>query len=391
MSGLSSEEDDHISPKRQKLTKSEDTLAKLSHIDWKKLKQKKREEKRKWKEQKLLRKLERAKQQEVEESSKKEQEEEKERLKKVFGRSYSLSIALPGSILDNAQSPELRTYLAGQIARAAAVFNVDEIIIFDETGSINRSTEGEFHGVGKKGNANVQIARILQYLECPQYLRKCLFPQHKDLQYAGVLNPLDTPHHMKASDTCEYREGVVLDKPCKPGKGSYVNVGLLKEVQLDKQLQPGLRVTVKLNSSSPNKKLLKGQAVPPSEPSMYAGLYWGYSVRLARSLGAVFTECPYKDGYDLTIGTSDKGENVDEFVMSDFSHGLVVFGGLKGLEASLEADEALDVEDPSLLFHHYLNTCPKQGSGTIRTEEAILITMSALRPKLPQPQKSSPS
>lgn len=43
-----------------------------------------------------------------------------------------MSVALPGSVLDNAQSPELRTYLAGQIARACAVFCVDEIIVFDE-------------------------------------------------------------------------------------------------------------------------------------------------------------------------------------------------------------------------------------------------------------------
>ena len=33
----------------------------------------------------------------------------------------------------------------------------------------------------------VQMARILQYLECPQYLRKSFFPQHKDLEYAGLL------------------------------------------------------------------------------------------------------------------------------------------------------------------------------------------------------------
>ena len=45
-----------------------------------------------------------------------------------------------------------------------------------------------------------------------------------------------------------------------------------------------------------------------------------------------------------------------------------MFGGVKGLEASLEADENLNVEDPSLLFQHYLNTCPNQGSRTIRTE-----------------------
>ena len=59
---------------------------------------------------------------------------------------------------------------------------------------------------------------------------------------------------------------------------------------------------------------------------------------------------------------------------------LVVFGGLKGLEASLESDQNLDVSSPDILFHHYVNTCPGQGSRTIRTEEAILITMATLRP-----------
>lgn len=42
---------------------------------------------------------------------------------------FTLSIAIPGSILDNAQSPELRTYLAGQIARAACIYQVDEVMI----------------------------------------------------------------------------------------------------------------------------------------------------------------------------------------------------------------------------------------------------------------------
>lgn len=50
------------------------------------------------------------------------------------GRHYTLSVALPGSILNNAQSLELRTYLAGQIARACAIFCVDEIVVFDEHG-----------------------------------------------------------------------------------------------------------------------------------------------------------------------------------------------------------------------------------------------------------------
>lgn len=34
--------------------------------------------------------------------------------------------------------------------------------------------------------------------------------------------------------------------------------------------------------------------VPPATPRTSSGLYWGYTVRLAQSFGAVFTESPYK-------------------------------------------------------------------------------------------------
>lgn len=40
------------------------------------------------------------------------------------GRSFTISVALPGSILKNAQTPQLQAYLAGQVARACAVFQV---------------------------------------------------------------------------------------------------------------------------------------------------------------------------------------------------------------------------------------------------------------------------
>lgn len=52
------------------------------------------------------------------------------------------------------------------------------------------------------------------------------------------------------------------------------------------------------------------------------------------------------------------------------------------MEVALENDTVLDVDDPALIFDHYLNTLPKQGSKTIRTEEAVLVTLAALRPKL---------
>ncbi|XP_056678859.1 putative methyltransferase C9orf114 homolog isoform X3 [Monodelphis domestica] len=319
-------------------------------IEWRKLKKERKEEKKKWRELKMIKKLEK---QRAQEEAEKQREEAEETHKQTNGRSYTLSVALPGSILNNAQSPELRTYLAGQIARACAIFCVDEIVVFDEEG------------------------------EDVKYLRKAFFPKHQDLQFAGLLNPLDSPHHVRQEEVLEYREGIVLDRPTRPGRGSFVNCGMKKEVQIDKNLEPGLRVTVRLDQQQiPESKSLKGRVVSSQEPRTHAGLYWGYSVRLASCLSAVFAEGPYKDGYDLTIGTSERGEGLASIQLPNFNHAIVVFGGLQGLEAGVEADPNLEVTDPSVLFDFYLNTCPGQGSRTIRTEEAILISLATLRPHI---------
>ena len=119
-------------------------------------------------------------------------------------------------------------------------------------------------------------------------------------------------------------------------------------------------------------------------PRSEAGIYWGYAVRLASNISEIFTKCPYAGGYDFSIGTSDKGtsiDNVPPYSLS-YDHALIVFGGLLGLEAATELDPNLDIDDPTLLFNQYLNTCPEQGSRTIRTEEAILISLAELRKKL---------
>lgn len=46
-----------------------------------------------------------------------------------------------------------------------------------------------------------------------------------------------------------FREGIVTNKPAKETKGSYVNIGLLNDCLVDKILNAGLRVTVKLDSN----------------------------------------------------------------------------------------------------------------------------------------------
>lgn len=288
--------------------------------------------------------------------------------------------------MDNAQSPELRTYLVGQIARACVIFNCDEIVIYDEY-AISETFDDNQIRKDKRTRSIAQMTKILQYLECPQYLRKHLFPIHEDLQYAGLLNPLDTPHHLKESDKSKFREGIVTEHALGEKEGCYVNVGLKKEALISQTLTPGIRVTVELFSDSMSKKRLKGKTVSPDAPRARHGIYWGYQVRVATSFSSIFSRCPYESGYDLTIGTSERGDDIDSVintVPTDYKHCLIVFGGLKGIEAAVDADEAYTkTDDLRKIFNYYVNTCPNQGSNTIRTEEAILITLSALRSRLP--------
>jgi methyltransferase len=47
-------------------------------------------------------------------------------------RNFSVTIVIPASIVDNAQSMELKTYLVGQIAKAATIFCVNEIVVLSD-------------------------------------------------------------------------------------------------------------------------------------------------------------------------------------------------------------------------------------------------------------------
>ncbi|RMZ85926.1 hypothetical protein DV736_g6520, partial [Chaetothyriales sp. CBS 134916] len=98
-------------------------------------------------------------------------------------RTHTLSVALPGSIIANAKSHDQKTFLCGTIARALAVFCVDEVQSY--TGLSNPS---HF------------LAHVLSYLETPPYLRKALFPMHANLRTAGTLPSLDLPSHVRGNE-----------------------------------------------------------------------------------------------------------------------------------------------------------------------------------------------
>ena len=318
---------------------------------------------------------------EIKEQTTKNKKFKKEKEHPEFTKSakvnYTLSVLIPSSIVDNAQSKELRTYLIGEIARTLGIFKISEVIIFHDKLKDN-----------SKDYINYFI-KNLQYLETPQYLRKTLFPMSEDLKLSGLMNPLESQHHLRKDEWSQYREGCVLDRPVN-GDYSWVNIGLNKDCKINQKLPPKTRVTVKLNEPNFNPKLkyYTGTLVSMSEPFIKNGTYWGYVVRVCETYNDIFNNSIYKDGYDFIIGTSDKGENyrtANFAKKKDFKHCLIIFGGISGIEGMMIDDEHNQINSKENIgknFDLYLNTCMNQGLRTIRTEEAILISLAVIRPEL---------
>ena len=318
---------------------------------------------------------------EIKEQTTKNKKPKKEKEHPEFTKSakvnYTLSILIPSSIVDNAQSKELRTYLIGEIARTLGIFKISEVIIFHDKLKDN-----------SKDYINYFI-KNLQYLETPQYLRKTLFPMSEDLKLSGLMNPLESQHHLRKDEWSQYREGCVLDRPVN-GDYSWVNIGLNKDCKINQKLPPKTRVTVKLNEPNFNPKLkyYTGTSVSMSEPFIKNGTYWGYVVRVCETYNDIFNNSIYKEGYDFIIGTSDKGENyrtANFAKKKDFKHCLIIFGGISGIEGMMIDDEHNQINSKENIgknFDLYLNTCMNQGLRTIRTEEAILISLAVIRPEL---------
>ncbi|CAD6502114.1 BgTH12-02355 [Blumeria graminis f. sp. triticale] len=322
------------------------------------------------------------------------------------GREWTVTVALPGSIIANAQSLEQKTFLAGNIARALAVFCVDEVVIFSDGNShgnvanfhANRSqfsnnpadlVQQNYTGVSDPDHF---LVHLLSYLETPPHLRKQFFPLHPNLRIAGTLPSLDLPHHLKADEWCLYREGVTL--PGSDKHGTFVEAGLRVPVTIEEQLPAKTRVTLKFrNGAEEDNKNAKidtvfADPVSPFEPRDESGYYWGYQIRRADSLSSVFTECTYTGGYDISIGTSERGSNLESLYtntgnqIGEFKHLLLVFGGVAGLEVAVRNDQELqklEVVEAKDVFDHWINICPGQGSRTIRTEEALWIGLTGCK------------
>ena len=277
-----------------------------------------------------------------------------------------MAIAIPASVILDTPHLREKTAKIGLIGRAAAIFRVNEIIVYPDNPKVNQSREMDL------------IATLLAYMETPQYLRKRLFKLEPRLQFAGILPPLRTPHHplnkkAKNLKAGQYREGVVLSKT---NEGVLVDIGVEQPALLrEKQLAAGVRLTLRIAKAADPVEVQT--AIQDEIP-----YYWGYRVVVERRS---FKKLIENGKFDLTIATSKKGVSFADVAYElagnweKARNVLVAFGAPANGLYEIARDEGSSLDD---LVDFVINTIPSQGTETVRTEEALLVSLAILNMKL---------
>lgn len=279
----------------------------------------------------------------------------------MYGKT-ELAIAVPASLVSDTPHLREKTARIGAIGRAAAIFGVNEVIIFPDNPAVNQSRDLSL------------ISTVLSYIETPQYLRKYLFKVKPELRYAGVLPPLRTLHHpvtkkLRELKVGEFREGVTVSRV---KDGVLVDIGVERPFLVeDKEIKLSKRVTVRTTAINPEPKAaaVKRKEIPT---------YWGFQVTTSDvPLGQLVKQ----RGFDMVIATSRLGTpftNVKEAILTRWKNSyqaLIAFGApTRGLHEIAKLENIVLDQ----IANFVVNMIPSQGTETVRTEEAVLASLAVL-------------
>lgn len=345
-------------------------------------------------------------------------------------KDFQISLCIPSSVISssNASNLEHITHIAYQIAKAATIYNVSEIVVLDIPSKKTREEQNQHVSVinlqGDSGNKKIKfssvaedkaqmetlknsqtsnetgtgdnennaflLASLLQYFVTPKYLVNSVFrtnPYSKKFKYAGKLPKLSTLPFMNNNGVQnDFKEGFTIAKQApkirkKNKKTSavkklrvtkYVNVGESKLLELNgPEVPTNVRVTVDIK----NKKV-----VSPDKAYGISGCKasFGYHVRLVRTVTAVFTELSHPDGYSESVFV-----NADNYFAdganaqipkkdNDWSGEiLMVIGNIRDLEYIFKQESIEGVENISDMFDSELHV----PSG-LRIEDAALVSLA---------------
>ena len=271
----------------------------------------------------------------------------------------SLSVAIPDTSLIDSKSLLEKSLRVAQFARALSIFRVEKVYVYHDVSSTVRPDDTKL------------ITLLLEYLDTPQYLRKLLYPKMKLLQFAGMLPPIQSPHHKKFRRASEIqgeeaRAGVLLRN-----RGTWVvDVGLDRTVPFVGHTKNSRKANFKLT-------VRKGQLVAEEiNGKVDESEYWGYDVisihtlsDIARSLSDV-----------KFVITSRRGNSISHIIPSlakNFKHTselVLIFGSPRN-----DVWEIVNRMDENLVNSSLaINMFPLQGTNTVRLEEAMLGSLAII-------------
>lgn len=273
-------------------------------------------------------------------------------------RKIELAILVPSSILRTYHHLREKTFVAGLIARAAAIFRINKVVVYKDPESRNNDFK--------------VLVSVLRYLREPPYLRKHTIPITKELRYAGILPPLATPNHPKREEVIEpgsIREGVLIEK----GGRLRAFIGLSELCEVEKCKRTSGKVLVKIVSIKPLKCVCIDESEVPN--------YMCYELQTHNTLSGALRAMLRSDYY--IIMSTKKGEVISE-VLGKLKQKLrerrglaIVFGSPNYDPDEIVALEGQNLSDILTDFIE-LNSAPLQGVRTIRSYEAVFITLTII-------------
>ncbi|MEF8841426.1 MAG: RNA methyltransferase [Haloarculaceae archaeon] len=292
------------------------------------------------------------------------------------------SALVPSSLAREAEDKREATRKLGYVARAAAVFRLDRLVVFpDPSGESGRFGDGF-------------VATVLAYAATPPHLRKEAWSVRDELEYVGVLPPLRvTPRTGSGSDgSGSLRQGIVTE--VGPDGRVRVNCGMQHPISLpvppSMAVREGERVTIRVSSLRPLRAKLVDEP-PPGFVVERGGLdaqlrrsdaglcvaasRYGAPLTVSR-LDSTVESIDAAGGFTVAFGSPERG--LPEILDVDRE---AVGGTETATEAGDDAETGTDAdthEPDGARFDLWLNTVPKQGSEVVRTEEAMFATLAPL-------------
>jgi predicted SPOUT superfamily RNA methylase MTH1 len=239
---------------------------------------------------------------------------------------------------------------AYQILRYSSIFGVGKIVFYKDFSTSERSHE----------ESAVFLEKVWNYYRTPPYLRKKLIPIDRDLRGVGLLPPL----RLEAFHVSRklYKGQVRLAHVKKTREGCLADVGVGEEYFVKGECKEGIKQVRVVDVDRRVVEVTEG------------GLYTGPELKFKKSLREVVDEYA---GRSLILATDRRGRvpPIHEYAGRLNKTMLVLFGspshGLFEMAVAEGFNLRMYVED-------VWNTIPGQRVVTVRSEEALVITLGII-------------